>query len=104
MDAATQIPGPYILNETSTEIQVRGRWGKIVRRYPLTAQGRACADYDARRLQAGYTTEQKRVRDAAPAMLDALRQLSDYAGKVDPDSEFGRVVIAARSAIAKATA
>lgn len=75
MFTANGIAGPYWIEVTDKEIRVHGRHNAIVSRYPKTDMGRMCADEHLRRLMKGHDKAERKVRDAAPALLDAIKAL-----------------------------
>jgi hypothetical protein len=76
-----KIAGPYWVRTSNNGTHdVCGRHGAIVRSYQ-PSQLRMAVD-DCRRLQAGYVTEDKRVRDCAHELLAALKWL--HSGKGEP--------------------
>lgn len=98
---ANATPGPYSIHVTSKEHIVRGRHGAIMRRYP-NAQAAAAME-DLRRLQKGYSVEQKRLRDAAPELLAAVIQYrDDLRHAIDEDSRQRRLAMV-EALISKAT-
>jgi hypothetical protein len=100
----TKVPGPYWVVVTDAECQVQGRNGKIIRRYPLDME--PAADQDCRNLQRGYASEQKRILDAAPDLLEALESLHRICDGVEFESlklPGGKAAVKkAKSAITKA--
>lgn len=92
LNRANGISGPYWLYHAANEIQVQGRHGAIVRRYPATKIGEACANEDVRLLQKGYGKQQKAIREAAFDLLAALKALHLQALQSDlnnPANEYG---------------
>lgn len=91
--------GPYWVWETHTEAQVRGRYGKIIRRYPLDQL--QLAEADARRLQrAASPSRADKIRDLVEIAKDAADWLCEADEGSDP-WERGQEL---RAAIAKASA
>lgn len=83
--SAQHVLGPYWVRTASNgEHQVCGRHGAIVRRYlPNQVQ---LADADCRQLQQRDAAAEKRLRDAAPAMLAALECVFDADGNFKPSA------------------
>lgn len=66
------VAGPYwVRTATNGKHHVCGRHGDTVRVYP--ADSIAMATADCKRLQAGYTAAEKRIRDAAPELVNAAQ-------------------------------
>lgn len=78
---AGHTPGPYWMHTVSSGAHhVCGRNGKILFRYAPDQE--ACALEHVRRLQKGYAASEKRIRDAAPLLLEALETTRDYIADV----------------------
>ena len=98
-DLTALVAGPYwVRTNTNGTHDVCGRHSKVVRQY--RAEQMAIADADCRRLQAKFSAADKQVRDAAPALFDALENLVIGIGM---GWDLDGLVDTARAALAAAT-
>jgi ribosomal protein L37AE/L43A len=103
--AAVNIAGPYGARHTETEIQIQGRHGAIMFRYPQTKAGEVCAVEHLRRLQNNYGKQRKAVEQAAHDVLAALVLIVETAGDEHLQTIIGKEgVKQVRAALAKAAA
>lgn len=107
MSGAGHTPGPYSLDIRSDgERRVCGRHGKIMFRY--SAEQDAAATEHVRRLQRGFTADQKRIRDAAPSLLEALEKAVAFYDGLDRSHDDGEAAVldamSAAIALARGTA
>lgn len=99
-DRTNGVAGPYWLDTDHTGgFHVCGANGKHIRFYPKEQED--AANHDVRLLQRQYIAAERGLRDAAPALLAALKSLCGLSPE-DEGKPFGERIDAALAAIAQA--